>query len=197
MGFPELSAIAEIYYDRNSAADYICSSRMIKIQTELWFRTFNLFGISDDLKSNVFLNIGCGTGLAESLISPEKDFLIGVDISFYMSKIYSKRHKNIDSILIDVSITSKLFRSNSIDFSFSISCIQWVKNINNSKSLIYNQERLFANKIPKNKNIIQFFPLSKIQLKQILSVFKKGRNFLITDRKDNNTRRRYFILYRW
>jgi hypothetical protein len=194
----EFNNLAEIYFNRMTSINYFCSTRMIEVQTKLSFRILNLSGVSDNIQSNIMINLGCGAGLIENLNPFRKNFLIGIDISFFMIRIYSKRNTMADSLLIDIEKTFLPFRINTIDLCISVSCIQWIANLetsgyfNNSSN---NFKKYFSIKFVRNLCIMQFYPKSLINLKTILDIFveKQKKKYLIIDKKSKNTSQKYFI----
>jgi hypothetical protein len=201
MCFPEINNTPEIYFNQNLVIQYFSSNRIIKVQTRLSFRAFAILGILDKLGPNILVNLGCGTGVTEKLSAVEKNLTIGLDVSYFMMKIYSKRTVMTESILLDIQLTFLPFRPQCIDLCISVSCVQWLKflpNSNASNFIIFDQKQLFDYRCINNLCVMQFFPISKKILKKILNIFKniKNTSFLIIDKKNKETSKKYFIFCR-
>ena len=200
MCFPEINNLPENYFNQNLAIQYFSSNRIIKVQSFLSYRVCNILGILENLESNVVVDLGCGTGIFEKLTQTRKNFVIGLDISYYMMNLLTKKTTITESILIDFQKTSLPFRIRSIDFCISISCIQWLENFSFfviTDSQLYYQ-RFFEFKCISNLSVMQFFPISKKNLNKTLKIFikQKKKSFVIIDKKTKKINKKYFILYR-
>jgi SAM-dependent methyltransferase len=198
MCFPEIHSTPETYFNQNFAVQYFSSNRIIKVQAKLSFRTLAILGVLEKLGPNILVNLGCGTGVTEKLSPVEKNFIIGLDLSYFMMKIHSKRTIMIESILLDIQTTFLPFRSHCIDLCISISCIQWLKKspkLNVPNVIIFENQNFFDYRCINNLCVMQFFPISKKNLKKLLNIFTnlKHKIFLITDKKNNEASKKYFI----
>jgi SAM-dependent methyltransferase len=200
MCFPEIKNLPEIYFNQNLAISYFSSNRIISVQNFLSYRIFNILGILENLESTVILDLGCGNGIIENLTLFKKNFVIGLDVSYYMLNLFSKKTITLESILIDIQNTILPFRIKTIDFCTSISCIQWLKSISffifsNSK---FHYEKYFNFKCISNFSVLQFFPMSKKNLYKILTIFTKikRKNSVIIDKKIKKINKKYFIFYK-
>jgi 18S rRNA (guanine1575-N7)-methyltransferase len=201
MCFPEINSTPEIYFNQNLVIQYFSSNRIIKVQTRLSFRALAILGILEKLGPNILVNLGCGTGVTEKLTPVEKNFTIGLDVSYFMMKIYSRRTIMTESILLDIQITFLPFRPQCIDLCISVSCIQWLKILpdsNASNVIIFEEKQFFDYRCINNLCVMQFFPISKKILKKILKIFTniKHKIFLIIDKKNKETSKKYFIFCR-
>lgn len=195
MFYPENVSIPEIYFNKNTSLNYFTSNRINIVQSQISNRIFNIVGILDNLRVYILINLGCGTGITEHFDFFKKNFVIGIDISFFMLKIYSNKYINNDSILMDIETTLLPFRYKSGDIFISISCIQWLKKCKNLIRSYFDYPKHYYFRCIKNSCVVQFFIVSKQNTNELFKIYKKGKknNFLIKDSFCENISKKYYL----
>lgn len=98
---PENICPPEIYYNKEEAAKYTNSTRIIDIQEQLTERCLELLGIEDD-EEQLILDIGCGSGLSGQSLSENGHMWVGVDISRDMLDVAVERESEGDLLEVDM-----------------------------------------------------------------------------------------------
>lgn len=92
MSRPEDQGPPELYYNESEALKYTQNSRIIKIQRDMALRAIDLLEIDMETRKNpLILDIGCGSGLAGSVLIQRGYHWLGLDISLDMLQIANQR----------------------------------------------------------------------------------------------------------
>mmetsp|Transcript_6320 Transcript_6320/g.12799 ORF Transcript_6320/g.12799 Transcript_6320/m.12799 type:complete len:201 (+) Transcript_6320:70-672(+) len=198
MILPEKNVYPELFYQVEEAKNFLRSNRLVKIQSYLSSKGYDLLGVPDQRKPKFFVDLGCGTGLTQNLLFFKKNFTFGLDLVFDMIKIFSSKKKGgIDSLLMDLSNFIFPFKIEKIDFFISISAFQWIKlpNFFKKENKLIN---VFEKKEKKNcRTIIQFYPYDSEHLKDIYKSFQRilFNKFLIIENPKNKKKRKFFLIF--
>ncbi|NVM03222.1 MAG: methyltransferase domain-containing protein [Candidatus Helarchaeota archaeon] len=126
----------------------------------------SIFKKMKEFKTNIVLDLGCGTGLLFDLIKNNTNLLVGMDISKKMLNIALKREKNNNLHLVCADADFLPFRKNIFSTIFSITVLQ---NLPNPVFSINEVSR-----VCKNGGLTIFTILKKgLELKKFENMFKK------------------------
>ena len=124
MSRPESQLPPNLYYNQDESVKYTNCGRIINIQTQLTERAIELLGMDPD-QSNLFLDIGCGSGISGYYLSQEGVNWVGLDISEAMLNVAQQQRVDGELLLCDIGQGFR-FRPGVFDGAISISVIQWL-----------------------------------------------------------------------
>lgn len=92
----------------------------------------SIFEKLENYKTDIILDVGCGTSLLFNVLKNATDFFVGLDISKKMLKIALRKNKRANLHLICADIDFLPFRENVFSSIFSITVLQNLPNPMNS-----------------------------------------------------------------
>ncbi|XP_076626521.1 18S rRNA (guanine-N(7))-methyltransferase [Colletes latitarsis] len=196
---PEHLAPPEVFYDETEARKYTQSSRMIDIQEQMCRRAIELLLLSEE-KTNLILDIGCGSGLSGSVIEECEHVWIGIDISLAMLGVALEREVDGDLILGDMG-QGMPFRAGSFDGAISISALQWLCNAdksshNPSKRLYKFFSTLFSCLSRSARAVFQFYPENSEQIELVTTQATKAGFYggVVVDFPNSTKAKKFFLV---
>lgn len=200
----------------------IPSSRIIHIQTEMAQRAVELLALPEDGTPKLILDLGCGSGLAGSVLEDMGHAWIGSDISPHMLTIARERFDEAgddsgaeddedvdmegasDALVNDVFLQDMGegvgFRPGTFDGCVSISALQWLCHSNRSREnprsrLARLFSTLFAALRRGARAIFQFYPENADQIDLILAAATKAgfTGGLVVDYPNSARAKKYYL----
>nr|WEX73758.1 18S rRNA (guanine-N(7))-methyltransferase [Trichogramma dendrolimi] len=177
MSRPEHLAPPDVFYNEDEARKYTCNSRIIEIQTKMCERALELLLLPEN-EPCLLLDIGCGSGLSGEVLEEHGHTWIGIDISRAMLDIAKKREVEGDVLLSDMG-QGLPFRAGQFDGVVSISALQWLCNLDNSRHGLRKRldvffSSLFACLRNGARAVFQFYPENDDQLNLLESAACKA-----------------------
>jgi ubiquinone/menaquinone biosynthesis C-methylase UbiE len=177
----------KFYYTDEEVEKYSRSTGMRKAQEKIALRVLDFL----DLPSNsTLLDLGSGPGIAAAVYREAGYKVTCLDV---VPKMLEKAKENdFESIEGDMRNLPKLFPNRKFDGVVSVSAIQWLKDQEDIKDLAKGISHVLKTKSPC---IIQFYPKSEQELKNIIQIFKQN-GFEAESTIDNpgNPRKRIIFL---
>ena len=176
------------YYTEDEVERYSRSSGMKKAQEKIAFRVLELLSIPE---GSTLLDLGSGPGITAEVYRSEGFKVTCLDV---IPKMLEKAEaKGFACVLGDMRNLKELFPKRKFDGVVSVSALQWLKNSEDVKQLA---EGIFFVLKKNSPCIIQFYPKSEQELKDVLGIFKQAgfSGNSVTDNPGNPRKRTIFLV---
>lgn len=178
----------KIYYSDDEVEKYAKSGGMRRAQEKIAYRILELL----ELKENSsILDVGCGPGYTATIYKENGFNVTGLDL---MPKMVEKaKEKGLNVFIGDMRNIKEILNGHKFDAVVSASALQWLKDKEDIKEVAEGISSIIKKNAPV---IIQFYPKSEQELKEVANVFFKngfvGR--IIVDNPEIPKNRTVFIV---
>ena len=142
-------------------------------------------------KGKRMLDIGCGTGYTAAAYQEAGYKVVGLDLMQNM--VEKAKERGFDAHQGNMKNLSEIFEGERFDVVTSVSALQWIKNQEELKQVA---REIYAVTVPNSPVVIQFYPRSEEELKQVAKVFRKNGfdTEIITDNPENPRKRTVYLV---
>jgi cyclopropane fatty-acyl-phospholipid synthase-like methyltransferase len=185
-----------LYYTDDVVEKYARSGGMRRAQEKIALRVVELLNQRGIKTGSRILDLGCGPGYTMDVYANEGEYdVIGVDLMRNMVesakekgfKVYNEDMRNLGHTRVSA------LRSRKFDAVVSVSALQWIKEMDGIKNVA---EGIYSVLEKDGLMIIQFYPKSEQELKDIAHVFAVNgfRGEIIIDSPENLKNRLIFLV---
>ena len=155
-----------LYYTDEEVERYARCTGIKKAQQRIAYRVLELLGLKP---GSSLLDIGSGPGFTAEVYHSEGYKVTCVDL---IPKMVEKaKEKGFEAYVGDMRNLSKIFEGRKFDGVVSVSALQWIKDNQEIKKVA---QEIYSILGKDGSVVIQFYPKSEKELKEIANIFKKN-----------------------